>query len=249
MKKSLAILLLIGWSVRALADPTVVLLVDISGSMNSSFDATTRYNAALAAITTTITANAASVAFGVTLYQGGNFPCPQLESAPAPASSVGVQNLFATAAPGSFAPTGEAIVAANAALAGTPGERQIILLTDGQPATCADPQGSTGEADAVQAAADSFQSGIPVSVISIGDDSAPAYLQSLADAGAGASSGAGVFEIAMTTAELQTAINEIVQPLVPAPIPMSPWAVLLLAAAIALTGRQITSRTTRTDTA
>jgi Mg-chelatase subunit ChlD len=86
-------------------------------------------------------------------------------------------------------PTGEAIDVAVSYLQSLPplGPSYILLLTDGDPDTCVqpDPNGETATAVAVAAARAAFDAGIRLQVVGVSDDISPDKLQRMANAGAG----------------------------------------------------------------
>ena len=182
---------------------TVVLLVDQSGSMTEEFDTVTRWEAVQTTLIDPTTGVVATlqedIRFGLSLYTGyPNNECPALtEAAPALNNYDAISTLFEQATPANDTPTGESLEAVATALAAdpTPGEKHIVLATDGEPDSC-DVPNPTSPADieaartlSVAAAASAFSNGIRTSVISVGGDIARTHLQDVANAGAGVAPG------------------------------------------------------------
>ena len=140
--------------------PTVIVLVDQSGSMTANFgDGLDRYEAVRAALTDSttgvVTTMGDRVTFGASLYmsQGGDAggTCPMLTTVdPGVATLADIDQLFEDNDPTRDTPTAESIAATAASLAGVAGPKVIVLATDGDPDTCADPD-SNGQ-DRVQGA-------------------------------------------------------------------------------------------------
>jgi hypothetical protein len=173
--------------------PSVVPLIDQSGSMSADLGGVQRWNAVrdvLIGDEGVIPSLEDSVRFGLMLYTGpsnGNGPvCPLLtEVAPA------LNNHAAIAAqydPNDWlweTPTGESVAAAAEALANEPDPRAIILATDGEPDTCAVPNPQTGQEDAKAAIAAAYDQGIVTYVLSVGSDVSEAHLREIANLGQG----------------------------------------------------------------
>jgi hypothetical protein len=181
--------------------PTVVLLIDQSGSMDESFGGGTRYEAVETALSDpvdgVVTTLESQVVFGASLYtsHNGNLDgeaCPILDSvAPALDSADEIRALLAANGPDGDTPTGEAIVATTAMLTALPpgpddGPRIIVLATDGEPDTCAVPNPQEGQPESVAATQAAWTAGIRTFVLSVGEGVVSAdHLQDLANAGAG----------------------------------------------------------------
>lgn len=176
--------------------PTVVLLLDQSSSMNASFDDTIRWDAVERALFDdtqgVVKALEDEIRFGMTLYSSENGNegdvCPMLiEAAPALGNHVTLRDLYAGQSWIEDTPTGESIAATSAALADfdEPGQKIIVLATDGEPDTCAEPDPQNGQPEAVAAAAASHAADIDLFVISVGEEISRDHLQDLADAGVG----------------------------------------------------------------
>ncbi|MCA9695148.1 MAG: VWA domain-containing protein, partial [Myxococcales bacterium] len=175
--------------------PTVVLLIDQSGSMVEDFAGDTRWDAVHDALFNpagVVTQLEGSVRFGLALYtsfNGFDFgECPVIQDVP-PAlnNAAAMEALYAANVPEEDTPTGDSINAIVPDLQAMPsdGPRIIVLATDGEPDTCEEPDPQNGQQFSVDAAAASFQAGIPVFIISVGNDVSDQHLQDMANAGAG----------------------------------------------------------------
>jgi hypothetical protein len=175
--------------------PTVVLLVDQSGSMTDDFSGMPRWDAlydTLMGAMGVVEQLQSSVRFGLTLYTstdgdaGGM--CPQLTVVPPALDNlVAIDAVYGPTAPVDETPTGEslALVAGDLTRFDEPGPKAIVLATDGEPDTCATPNPQQGQQvvlDAVQAA---YSGGIETYVISVGDEVGADHLQDVANLGLG----------------------------------------------------------------
>jgi len=175
--------------------PTVQLLIDQSGSMDSAFAGTNRWDAVYRTLMGTdgvVTELADSVRFGLSLYTshdgsaGGT--CPILTEVPAALGNYdAINGIFAPAGPDQDTPTGESIAAVAGELKqiNDPGPKIIVLGTDGEPDTCAEPNPQNGQAEAIAAAQAAFGDGIRTYIISVGDEVGADHLQQMANAGVG----------------------------------------------------------------
>lgn len=176
--------------------PTLVLLVDQSGSMTSDFSGQPRWDAMYETLmdpTDGVVASLESqVRFGLTLYtsedgfDGGE--CPLLTTvAPALDNYGPIDAEFAPAQPVDETPTGESLAAVAQQLAAfeAEGPKGIVLATDGEPDTCAQPNPQEGQPEALDAAALAFELGITTHIISVGDDVGADHLQQMANVGVG----------------------------------------------------------------
>ncbi|NVB38665.1 VWA domain-containing protein [Pseudenhygromyxa sp. WMMC2535] len=202
--------------------PTMVLLVDQSGSMDSDFGSGSRWTTiqdVLAGQGGIVQQFAASIRFGLTLYssmdgnEGGE--CPMLtEVAPALDNFTAIESTLLGAAPIDETPTGESlgVVADQLAALDLAGGKYIVLATDGEPDTCAEPNPQNGQQQAVDAATAAYQQGIETFVISVGDEVSEAHLQDMANAGRGVAEGDAdaPFYQALDEAALISAFEEIV---------------------------------------
>ncbi len=186
--------------------PTVVMLIDQSGSMNEKFDMGKRWNvlrdALINANTGIISTLQAKVRFGLALYTSdkgfgdGATPkiCPIITEVP-PA----LNNFAAISAkylPDDWkgdTPTGESVDAAVGILdkVTEEGPKVIVLATDGEPDSCADanPKSMAGLEAArqlsVTAVENAFKKQITTFVISVGNEVGEAHLRAVANAGQG----------------------------------------------------------------
>lgn len=175
--------------------PTVQLLIDQSGSMEDSFGPTDRWDAVYDTLMGdggVVRTLESQVRFGLTLYTSyeGNAggACPVLtEVPPALDNFAAMDAKFGPAGPEADTPTGESLDATAAALRDLPvdGPKIIVLGTDGEPDTCAEPNPQNGQGEAIAAAERAFDDGIRTFVISVGDDVGEDHLQDMANAGVG----------------------------------------------------------------
>lgn len=179
--------------------PTVLLLIDQSQSMSFQFGSSTRWQVLREAIVDReqglLSSLDPSASIGLMLYTGrGGFQsplgCPILTHVEAQFGNVeAVRQAYLGADPlqGGDTPTGESITQAAAALNAIAGSapRYILLATDGQPDTCAQPKPSEGLPEALAAARAAFAQGIRVYVLGVSDGLGAWRLQQLANAGAG----------------------------------------------------------------
>jgi hypothetical protein len=186
--------------------PTVLLLVDESGSMSDNKyppgGTQSRWRVlhdALLADGGLVQQLQAQVRFGFIGYTGDGTAatCPILQRTDvfAPSSSPSALDAIRAMYPeerpslpySGETPTGAAMRAATNALAAyaQPGPKYILLATDGDPDTCARPNPQCGQEEAITAAQDAYAAGIGAFVIGISDDVASWHLQQMANAGAG----------------------------------------------------------------
>jgi hypothetical protein len=133
-----------------------------------------------------------SVRFGIAFFTsqsrvaGGL--CPILRQVSArPRNYEPLNTLYQSLAPTGDTPTGDALQQLVTELQAVPsrGPRAILLVTDGDPDTCQQPDPDEGLPQAVAAAQRAFDSGIPMYVLGISNDIAGGNLQQLANAGKG----------------------------------------------------------------
>jgi hypothetical protein len=178
--------------------PTVLLLVDQSGSMNAMFGMSDRWQTLRTALMNTndgiVNSLQDQVRFGLALYSGvANQPCPVITPV---APMMNNYNAIDAAYPVPTdaildnTPTGESIDEAVKLLLGVQelGQKVIVLATDGDPDTCAEPN-SNGQNPpremAIEAAQNAFRTGIFTFVISVAADADQAHLAELANVGQG----------------------------------------------------------------
>lgn len=176
--------------------PTLVLLVDQSGSMTSDFAGQSRWDAMYETLmdpTDGVVASLeSSVRFGLTLYtsvdgfEGGE--CPMLTTVEPALDNYGaIDAEFSPASPVDETPTGESLAAVAQQLAAFPAEgpKGIVLATDGEPDTCAEPNPQNGQPEALAAAQMAFGLGITTHIISVGNEVGADHLQQMANVGVG----------------------------------------------------------------
>jgi hypothetical protein len=210
--------------VRSLT-PTVVLLVDRSGTMNNDFGSTDRWDAVYQTLMdpmTGVVANYQSeVNFGLALYSGqdDNPTCPIISQvAPAANNFNAINSQYAPLNPIEDTPTAESlnVISPQLAALDSPGPKAIVLATDGLPDTCADPDPDgqpEARAMAVAAARSAYERGIETYIISVGDEVADDHLQEMANAGVGLAAddpGAAPFWRALSPIQLEAAFDGIV---------------------------------------
>jgi von Willebrand factor type A domain len=206
--------------------PTVVLLIDQSGSMSEGYGDEERWHALYDALMDpsdgVVKELEGDVRFGLTLYTShdGGETCPELtEVEVAIDNFASIDASYAAASYQDDTPTGESLAQTAAQLAALEldGPKAIIVATDGEPDTCAKPDPNTGDnlvearAMSVAAAEDAFDQGIQTYMLSVGSDIADEHLQAMADAGAGASPGGAAFYRPASKAELVEDIRRIVE--------------------------------------
>jgi hypothetical protein len=190
--------------------PTVMLLIDQSGSMSTNFEnGDDRWETLQKTLTnpqsSLLKKLDSSVRFGMALYtSNGGFgddvdnpkTCPVLRNV-----SIALNNFSDMSAmlkgngPQGSTPTAESVAAVAAELRAfrEDGPKSIILATDGEPDTCADPdadQGTQAQKDAARAGSvaavrAAYADGIKTHIISVGGDVGQTHLKALAEAGAG----------------------------------------------------------------
>ncbi len=177
--------------------PNVMFLVDQSSSMRGN-----RWEDAHAAVTSTVSSLEAIVRFGLTTYTAddGGPPCPELPTqvdfALDNSGAISAEYPMTYPRSGDWdTPTGESIDALVASIQGSPppteGPTIIVLATDGEPNTCADPHNQTAAAQnlSVEAAARAHTAGFDLFVLSVGNGVSDAHLQEMANVGVGLARG------------------------------------------------------------
>lgn len=172
--------------------PTVVFLIDQSGSMTQNFQGEDRWDVVRDSLTDPATGVIASlqssVRFGLALYDGNNNNCPDITSvAPALDNLDPITMVYDDESPDGDTPTGDAIDALveTMQMDMTPGPKVIVLATDGEPDTCAQPNPQNGQDEAVAAAEAAYAAGISLFIMSVGNDVSDGHLQDMANAGVG----------------------------------------------------------------
>jgi hypothetical protein len=176
--------------------PTVVLLIDQSGSMTSNFGGQPRwdvvYDVLMDPNSGVVQGLESEVRFGLALYSYTSGPvCPALVKVTPPAlnNHGAIDAVYSQENPSANTPTGDSLAAITPSLAAfaEPGPKLIILATDGDPDRCEDPDGhdqiSMDETtDAAQAA---YLQGIETVVIAVGNQVSAQHQQDVANAGSG----------------------------------------------------------------
>jgi hypothetical protein len=210
--------------------PTVVLLIDQSGSMTQPFDnGLDRWQTLVETLTdpgdSLIKKLETSVRFGMSLYTSydgfgpGPMPrqCPVLTSVDIALGNFAKMSMVLSNTangPSGDTPTAESLAAIAAALGdfAEDGPKSIILATDGDPDTCEDPDANDDEgskARSVAAVKAAYADGISTHVISVGDEVTASHLKDLAVAGAGDDPAAEAYT-ALDTQGLVRAFDEII---------------------------------------
>jgi len=183
--------------------PTVILMLDQSLSMDEEFGNTTRWNAMYDTLFDpqggVVVQLDAAVRFGMVLYTadnldsgygqgGGSGECPLLRAVePEFGNAAAIESVVGGQRPLGNTPTGESLEVIGPALAALdlPGPKVIVLVTDGEPDTCAVPMPDMGQAEALAAAETAFSLGVQTYIISVGDDIGQDHLQQMANVGVG----------------------------------------------------------------
>ena len=129
-----------------------------------------------------------SVRFGIAFFTAHPGACPLLSEVPAATDNYAALNaLYQSLSPQGDTPTGEAMrqIVSELLAKPTAAPRSIVLVTDGNPDTCAQPQPDNGLPEALAAVQSAHALGIDVYVLGISDDVAAQNLQQLANAGKG----------------------------------------------------------------
>lgn len=177
--------------------PTVMILVDRSGSMfDKSYGETDRWEATRQAALT-LEPFSSDVQFALATYTTlqSELTCPAYQNLEIAAATDNWAQLITalpdskTAKPNEKAdtPTGEAIAGAVEALkkVESDGPKYLLVLTDGEPDTCGIIDPNCGQDMAISAAQEAFTKGIQTIVVGIGDDVGVGFLNDLAHAGQG----------------------------------------------------------------
>lgn len=180
--------------------PTVTLLVDQSGSMRSGYPSResgqTRWQvvrqALLDPMAGVVQSLQQSIQFALVFYTSHNGfnggSCPILSEVRAATGNYeAIRMLYDASYPDDDTPTGAAVaqVATNIQVARRKGPEVILLVTDGDPDTCQQPDPQDGQAEAVSAVASAHAAGIDLYVLGVSSDIAGDKLQQLANAGQG----------------------------------------------------------------
>ncbi len=182
------------------AIPTVVMLIDQSGSMDQNFGGVNRLDATYGALMEPVDGLVSSLQdryrFGMALYTSfdGGPTCPNIRDVkPEFNNYETINRVFQPAKPEDETPTGEAILGIMRMFEedDVRGPKVILLATDGEPDTCAQPNPQNGQGEAVEAANQAFARGVETVVLSVGEEVSEGHLRDMADAGAGMPRGSG----------------------------------------------------------
>ena len=182
--------------------PTVLILIDRSGSMDESFGSGTRWEAMLSALVDptdgVIKTLEDEVVFGAALYNsnGGNAggTCPILLKEPPGDDDYARISALLTDTdnePQGDTPTAESIDGVVGDFPTpdpeNPEPQILVVATDGDPDNCVDPDAhdDTSRAMSVASVQAAFAAGIKTFALGIDDDISPGHLQQLANAGVG----------------------------------------------------------------
>ncbi|EDM78972.1 hypothetical protein PPSIR1_07008 [Plesiocystis pacifica SIR-1] len=199
--------------------PNITLLVDRSGSMDEDFGGISRWQAVgdtlLDPDVGVVAPLQGDIRFGLSLYDNPGDMCPRVESTPLALNALAdMTALYQSAAPEGDTPTGSALtsVADVVAQDPDPGEKVIVLATDGEPDTCAQPNPDEGQPEAVAAAQAAYAQGVRTVIVSVGSGISADHLQDMANAGAGVQPGGSdaVYYQALDQASLIDAFSEII---------------------------------------
>ncbi|HWB77049.1 MAG TPA: vWA domain-containing protein [Nannocystaceae bacterium] len=213
--------------------PTIYLQVDRSGSMTADFGGQSRWSALYETLMGpggTVDALQSDVRFGLAMYSsvdgdaGGQ--CPMLtEVPPALDNYDAIDAVYGPAEPIDETPTGEslALVAAELAAFTEPGPKAIVLATDGEPDTCAEPNPQNGQPQTIAAVQAAYADDIDTYVISVGTEGGASHLQQVANAGVGKAiddPSPAQYYVALEAADLVDAFHGIIASFVSCAIPI-----------------------------
>jgi von Willebrand factor type A domain len=179
--------------------PSVLLLVDRSGSMREDFGGVSKWDAVRNALVDNtngvVTTLASKAYFGAMLYdEVSGTACPRLATVPRALNNANaIRSALATQPDrNASTPTAKSIAAAAASFVANPppagSPPLIVLATDGIPYVCS--QGQTDDRPgSVAAAAAAFAGGYKVIPLSVGNGVGDQHLQDVANAGAGVQAG------------------------------------------------------------
>lgn len=180
--------------------PAVTLLVDQSGSMNQGYpdreSPSSRWSvvreALLDPINGVVKSLEHSIQFALVFYTSHNGfsggPCPILTEVSAATNNYqAIGELYQASYPDDDTPTGAAIERVVETIGAAPrkGPEAILLVTDGDPDTCAQPDPQDGQPEAIRGAAAAHSAGVDFYVLGVSSDIAAHKLQQLANAGQG----------------------------------------------------------------
>jgi hypothetical protein len=181
--------------------PTVILVIDQSGSMTESFSGGTRWQVLrdfLLKSDGLIASLQTQIRFGFAMYSAvehpdnsGTMECPIVTSvAPKLMNFAAISDVYTKANPLGETPTGDAIDKIVNTLPTPEPDKPVdpvvlILATDGEPDRCEELNPQHGQAEAVNAVKHAFSLGIRTYIISVGDEVSAQHQQDVANAGIG----------------------------------------------------------------
>lgn len=185
--------------------PTVILVIDQSGSMTEPFSGGTRWNVLrdfLLRIDGLIYSFQTQIRFGFAMYSAqansddtARGECPLVTSvAPKLMNFAAINDVYRSANPLSETPTGDAIDKIVNDLPKPEPDKQVdpvvlIVATDGEPDRCERLNPQEGQEEAVNAVKRAFMMGIRTYIISVGADVSAQHQQDVANAGLGRMAG------------------------------------------------------------
>lgn len=177
------------------AIPTITLVIDKSGSMQEDFgNGLSRWEAAYTALMDPtdglITDIQNAFRIGMTLFSSysDDQTCPELSDVRPELNNFDpIDRVFSRAQALGGTPTGDAIMGSLRQFDVHPeqGRKLILLATDGEPNTCANPYEAVGQPEATAAAMQAYQEGIELFVLSVGNQIGRAHLEDMANIGQG----------------------------------------------------------------
>ena len=177
---------------------TVLLLIDRSGSMSELFGSDTRWNVVRDALFSDqeglVARLGETTRFGLVFYTslegflGGT--CPMMDyTGPLLGRPEVLQQAFDSTFPltDGDTPTGEALLEALAWFDedNASGPRYLVLITDGEPDTCSEPDPQNGQEQALQAAREAHELGIEMYIVGVSSDLGASHLQQMANVAQG----------------------------------------------------------------
>ncbi len=207
--------------------PTVLILIDRSGSMADAFGGQTRWSAMVSALVDPTNGVIAKledeVVFGAALYNsnGGNAggTCPILiKEPPGDNDYARISTMLNDNGPTGDTPTAESIDGVVGDFPTpdpeNPEPQILVLATDGDPDNCVDPDAhdDTSKAMSVTAVQAAYTAGIKTFALGIDNDISPGHLQKLANAGVGVDPDTGTepYYLATSPQALTDAFNDII---------------------------------------
>ncbi len=210
---------------------TVVLLVDQSASMNAHFSGYgSRWNTVNGVLLNStdgfVKSLESEIRFGLTLYTSDDgfengLDCPLLTEEPPDLNNhQAISNLYDASSWQNDTPTGESIDAVVTQLKNDESEsKSIILITDGMPDTCENPnpqdnspEEAQARSEAVASAANAFSNGIVLYIVYVNSSFGSlveGHVRDMANAGAGVKSGADYYLVSNQGA-LEDAFRQII---------------------------------------